>query len=545
MKNRLVELAIAGMLLSLAVVVPKYLWFLSFLAFLPLLTIAFSKDFPSKTVFFGGLVFGSAYFAIILGFFWQSVPLRWIGIENLTPSIFLVFLVWFITVFLFATAIGLWAVCLHSFSKKIRGYVSLLFLPPALWVLFEFIRGIAFSVIWAGPESTIGDNFTYGHIGYALSGSQFFLPLASFGGVYLLSFITVFLATFIHFLFLSGSGIKNKRLTVAFFGLLFLLYSGWLLSRDETSGVDVGGKTLKVALFNSSSPSFLHTPSDVIEKKFLQVRDALEVIKRDGNKPDIVLLPEDTGFLVRLGDNQKTFLSDISVGKETLFIDSSRILGDSGRNPASIIFAYNSTEGELKKFKKNILLPGGEYQPYLVALFGHLLAPLWFTSVQEVRGYEKGNMQALLAIRGATIGVTACSEIASPSFVRKLSQDGAEIIVNLSSQAIFNGSFLLRNQSLAILQVRAVENGKQIIQAGDMVPSYIIDRKGTIKTSIMNGSDKGVIFSYENVVVENGSTFYIRYGDWILFLALIIVVVTLYACRRDSLQKHLSPTVHN
>jgi len=116
-----------------------------------------------------------------------------------------------------------------------------------------------------------------------------------------------------------------------------------------------------------------------------------------------------------------------------------------------------------------------------------------------------------------------CFAAIFPGLVRRFSENGSQLIVNLTNDGWY-GYSSAPYQHLAITCLRAVENRRYLIRAANTGFSALIEPTGKIQTST------GL---FEEAVCEgrfaflSDKTLYTRYGDVLVFLCAIILVGSL------------------
>ncbi len=78
---------------------------------------------------------------------------------------------------------------------------------------------------------------------------------------------------------------------------------------------------------------------------------------------------------------------------------------------------------------------------------------------------------------GHKIGAFVCYESAFPGLVRRFTLDGAQLLLNLSNDGYF-GDSAAREQHLALVRMRAIENGRWILRATNDGITAMIDPAG-------------------------------------------------------------------
>ena len=173
----------------------------------------------------------------------------------------------------------------------------------------------------------------------------------------------------------------------------------------------------------------------------------------------------------------------------------------------SIQILNKSGEEILSKFyHKRHLVPFGEYTPFIWILPENL--KLLAQSVVG-EGFSSGpkNQEAVETPYGK-VGFTVCFELLFPEMIRQEVLSGAEYLINLNDLSWFKGD-MVKKQFLAVGVMRAIENRRDLILAGNVGYSAHIDSLGNIK-EISQPSRKG---SLEGVITTNDKvSIFSRYG---------------------------------
>jgi len=187
---------------------------------------------------------------------------------------------------------------------------------------------------------------------------------------------------------------------------------------------------------------------------------------------------------------------------------------------------YNSAfltdaRGEiLGRFHKIKLLLFGEYLPF----------SKYFPSIKKLSpatgDYVPGSELNLMNIDelGVKIAPLICYEDIIPSFSRNFKNQGANLLINLTNDAWF-GETIAPYQHLLLSVPRAVENRTYLIRATNTGVSAIIDPLGRV----VKKSDIFVqqTLSAEIRLMNNGNTFYVKYGHYFYLVCLIITLIYL------------------
>jgi apolipoprotein N-acyltransferase len=229
---------------------------------------------------------------------------------------------------------------------------------------------------------------------------------------------------------------------------------------------------------------------------------ALQSLPKD-NIPRLVVWPESPMNFTYASD--KTFQE--LVAKFTRDYHTSLIFNS--LEPAPNEGSYNSAllineEGRLiAQYDKIRLLAFGEYVPLPRWLGGSLLSGL-------VGDFTPGSKYTLMPVVGHRAGVFICIESAYPSIARRLTQEGADVLINISNDGYLGPTAVMR-QHLANAIFRAVENGRPLLRVTNSGLSAEIRADGFVQ-EVTTGFEPAVRSWKVNAALSN-KTFYTRNGD--------------------------------
>jgi apolipoprotein N-acyltransferase len=172
--------------------------------------------------------------------------------------------------------------------------------------------------------------------------------------------------------------------------------------------------------------------------------------------------------------------------------------------------------------KKTILVPFAERIPY-AETFRFLIEPLkWKVGISS---WGKGNdtivySMSLRKNKKVQFSGMICYESVYPNYVREFVKRGAEFLIIITNDSWW-GNTSGAYQHAAYAALRAVETRRWVVQCANGGISMIIDPSGmSYLTTNMYTKTKFV----SDVGIRSDITFYVKYGDIVAWLCLIISI---------------------
>jgi apolipoprotein N-acyltransferase len=176
-------------------------------------------------------------------------------------------------------------------------------------------------------------------------------------------------------------------------------------------------------------------------------------------------------------------------------------------------------QGVADRYDKMHLVPFGEYVP--------LKGVLFFVQAiaAEIGDFSPGSRRVIFPLAGAPFGTVICYEIIFPDLFRRMVAEGASFMVNITNDAWFgdSGGPL---QHLAMVPLRAVENGVAVVRAANTGVSALVDPAGTIRAELGLGR-RGTLAG--EVPLRRATTFYTRVGDLFAYTLGVLAALALGA----------------
>ena len=482
--------------------------FLAWLALLPLLAAvayrpsrlrAFVLGWAAGSIFF----YGSCYWLTYSMIHYGGLP-SWVAYLLLAPIA--------ATVGLFPALFGL----LLANALKRFGQTALL-LAPVFWCATEWLRLEVTGQLWNA-------------IGY--SQAEFLNGLliqpARWGGVYLIGFLIVSVNGALAFALVRR---KSKDLAIALAIITAVMVFIALAARGNQQTTSVSSPNLYVVALQPNVPmTMIKTVTEMDElrdRHFLMTTNALKLLPSN-TVPRLVVWPESPMNFTYASDRRfQELVTTFARENHTslLFNSLEPAAGEGSYNSALLI---NEDGRLISQYDKIRLLPFGEYVPLPTWLGGSLISGL-------VGDFTAGTHYTLMPVGDHRVGVFICIESAYPSIAKKLTSEGADVLINISNDG-YLGPTAVMHQHLANAIFRSVENGRPLLRVTNSGLSAKIKSDGAIEDIT-----KGFQPDIRIWTVTSGSstrTFYTAHGDIFVELCTVMTVLILVATfyRRRSSQ---------
>jgi apolipoprotein N-acyltransferase len=173
----------------------------------------------------------------------------------------------------------------------------------------------------------------------------------------------------------------------------------------------------------------------------------------------------------------------------------------------------------IARYDKVHLVPFGEYLPLpsLFSFAGGL--------TKEVGEFERGSSRNPLDAGGERLGVFICYESVFPDEVRQFTNNGAQVLINISNDGWYGDSGAYA-QHLNQTRMRAIENHRWLLSVADTGVTASIDTWGRVAARIPRKERTALIAPY---ALTSVTTFYTRHGDWFAYGCAIISFAALVA----------------
>lgn len=470
--------ALAGALPVLAFPAPA-LWWLAYVALVP--WILLSRAAPTGR--------RAAYDGWSGGFGFLVAVHHW-----LLPSLH-------VFIFLIAVLLGaLWAPWAWLVRRLLggrptpgRGAAALLVLPSA-WLTVELVRS------WQGLGGP------WGMLGASQWQVSPALRLASVGGVWLLSFLLVAVNVAVSVLI----AVRESRVpaVASLVAAAAATSAAWVWAPRPA----VDGR-VRIAVVQPG----IVDGHESAERRFAREEQLTRQLA--GQNVGLVVWGESSvGF--DLGDRpdlaRRIAALSRTIGADVLVNVDARRSDRPGIYKSSVLVGPSGPTGD--RYDKMRLVPFGEYIPAR-SLLG------WATSVGRAAGEDRrrGTEQVVMyAGHGLRIGPLICFETAFPDMSRHLAEDGADVLLGQSATSTFQDSWA-PEQHASLAALRAAETGRPMVHATLTGVSAVYGPSGQ-QLGPWLGTDASTARVYD-VPLAHGTTPYVRYGDWPVHGALLVLAV--------------------
>ncbi|MFF1834498.1 apolipoprotein N-acyltransferase [Streptomyces sp. NPDC058231] len=392
------------------------------------------------------------------------------------------------------------------------GVVAALVVVPSGWLMIELVRS------WEGLGGPWG----------LLGASQWQVPaalrVASVGGVWLVSLLVLVVNTAVALL-LAASGARTVAAAGIVVCALAVGATGIWAPEPEQSGV------ARIAVVQ---PGVIDGPHS-IERRFARSEQLTRALA--GRRLDLVVWGESSvgkdlarrpDLAARIAKLSREVGADVLVNVDARQTDAS---GRTGIFKSAVLVGPDGPTGE--RYDKMRLVPFGEYVPARSALG-------WATSLGRAAGEDRlrGTRQVLMSVPAPTapglptgtgagqhrlrIGPLVCFESAFPDMSRRLTRDGAQLLIAQSSTSSFQHGWA-PEQHASLGALRAAESGRPMVHATLTGISTVYDARGRrVGAPLGKDASRSAVF---DVPLARGTTLYVRLGDWPVHGALGVLAV--------------------
>jgi len=397
---------------------------------------------------------------------------------------------------------GLFGLLLALIARRRNGYsLRALVFAPFAWVAVEMAR-------------TYVTSFPWNLLGYSQIDNIPLTRIASFTGVYGLSFEIALVNTAVAAAFLVPRARRNVMLAAAL-GAAVILQSGRFVKPPVVTG-NRGATLIQANIPISDGPWNL----EMLETTLIQLRQLSvgSAITKPGTT-GLIVWPETPSPFFETDLHLRSTLAGIARSTNSYVIASTMGIqhaGDPTRQPdifnsASLVAPSGAF---VQRYDKIHLVPFGEYIPFEKALF------FAQALTHDVGTFARGSRRTPLDLGEYKVGAVICYESVFANEVRHFVLNGANVMVNLSNDGWYGNTSAPR-QHLNMARMRTIENDRWLLLDTNNGITAFIDPWGRIMAE--SPRDQRVALTGAYSLIE-GTTFYTRHGDWFAFLCAIITI---------------------
>jgi apolipoprotein N-acyltransferase len=195
----------------------------------------------------------------------------------------------------------------------------------------------------------------------------------------------------------------------------------------------------------------------------------------------------------------------------------------SGYTPYNRASFINPDGSFMGHYDKMHLVPFGEYVPFKDLFF------FAKNLLNEVGTFEPGTHQTVFTTGGHTYGVFICYESIFGDEIRHLTQQGADVLINISNDGWY-GDTSAAWQHLNMVRMRAIENHRWVLRATNTGVTVAINPYGRVTAALPRHlrSSIRVHFAYEHDL-----TFYAAHGDLFAYACALVTILGIAFSLRD------------
>jgi apolipoprotein N-acyltransferase len=480
--------AAGGLLLALAFP-PAEVWPLAFVAVIPLLW-SLRGARPARGALFG-LVFGLAFFGATLYWIFLFGTLAWIALTAMSATSIAV--------------VGAIGPSLLRDEWPIRSAIGF----AALWTMVDWIRGMF----------PLG-GFTWGSIGISQVDNRALLPLATLAGVWGITFVAVMVNVLL-FAALTGNASPCVRRAGLIIVAIAVALAPIALPFSAPNGDPLDVAVVQVDV--RPPPNTSATQEDLlVARKNIALHQSLA---RSSPRPDLVLWGE--GALDPAASSDPATMA--AVQEAVAQVGAPTAVGavmndpDGWQRTSELVFGNDGSR--VDRYDKVHLVPFGEYVPWRSKIE-------WISATQQIP-VDRAPGAAVHTVDAPGLppfGTPICFENSFPSLPRAFVRDGATFLVVPVNNASY-GFTAASDQHLQMSRMRAVETGRWIVDAAVSGVSAFIDTHGRVvaRTGLFQ---PGIL--REGIRTSTATTGYVRWGDWLPIVAVLLVVILFLAPRRRA-----------
>ncbi|HSQ34371.1 MAG TPA: apolipoprotein N-acyltransferase [Candidatus Binatia bacterium] len=459
---------------------------IAFLAFVFLIPLLLASENQTKGSAFR-IFFSFAFIANILVLYWiPRVMVRYGGSSWTLAVVGLIVLAAYLAVYT-----GLAGMLINGWNRGRLSWAAAVWIP-AVWI----VKDLAVEKIISG--------FPWCSAGYSQYRNIYFVQLAEWGGIHLISFLVIAINVLLFRLVRA----RSRKAALAPLAVFLLVYAGGYALHEKHAARTVDQPFHRAGIIQPNSDHDQVYDFGGIKKTLDRLFADSAALKEQG--AELVIWPEFTVPIYPLQSAAyKKKLSDFSKRHVPILAGFTDF--------PDLDQAYNSVMlfhgDEIEKYDKFHLTPFGEY----------VLFRRWLFFVKKITDqigdFTPGKSLHTLNFAGRRLATPICYEVIYPELTRKMIALGGEVIVTISNDSWF-GRTAAPEQHLAMAVFRGIENRRYLLRSTSNGISALADPTGRILyQSPLQQADK-FLASFQYL---NRQTVFTRWGYLFPYLCLILV----------------------
>lgn len=503
MKRNLLKSVFSGLLLTFAWPIDGFP-ILIFVAFVPLLHILFSNASLNKRTFYG---------LIFLAFFIWNLGISW-WIWNASA-----FGMWF-AVIVNTTLMTLVFMMARYIYQKLSPKSSLLFVTT-FWMSFELLH-LHWEFSW--PWLQLGNVFSESTLWI-----QWYEYTGVFGGSLWIWIVNIlFFKATLHNTFntrIAAYALVSIAIPIS---ISLLIYNSYNAQTEKSMEVVIAQPNI-----DPYNEKFVTSDLEQCKSLFRLVSPHIKP------STDIILAPETyftEGYGVYLPRFQSSILHRVieeSLGESSqtqlltgiqfynIYDEANKTVSSNQYDTKWVDFynsAFLSGNGPLQVYHKSKLVVGVENLPYkniIEPILGNIMIDLGGTVSTRAADSER---KVFETNNGTRLAPIICYESVYGSFVTGFVRNGAQLLAVMTNDAWW-GETPGHRQLLSYTKLRAIETRLPVVRSANTGISAIIDPRGEITQQIPYLERSAISAT---IYPQNIFTFYVKYGDYIGRLSLLV-----------------------
>lgn len=410
-------------------------------------------------------------------------------------------------------------IIIRRFLSSLKQPLLISALSAATWVSYEFLHHnwdlswpwLTLGNAWANQVSLIQYISITGHLG--------------------ISFWVILTASLAYIAWRSQ--VRSTALLAIGSLLLFpsISVTMFMLSND---GVDSNSETTRVAVVQPNHDSYQRYGG---MSSLNEVMDSLYSITNEIKTEDteLVVWPENaidaniytTSRTARqIADSARSWNASVitGAGLYKLYNETPDFYRDTYQGiPRDIYNAalYVDNNGQISRYDKHNLVPVVERFPFVEFL--HSIDVLQWFDWGKIAGFGQGYEPSSLNTDSFVTHGLICYDSVYPGWIRNYVNNKADFLTIITNDGWW-GNTSGHHQHFAYARLRAIEFDRWVVRSANNGISGIINPKGEVKIKTEYWVRTGFVY---DVPKKESLTFYTKFGDWLSYLSLAAMLITL------------------